>query len=257
MSPGVLKAAFALCARASRLFCTLLLVCLMITGAVTSAAGQTTVELVVYRSEKTVDFFFKAPFPDAMRLFGSAPSDLLLPDGAINHPYVKARNWEIAQELWEPVAVMIDGASVDMEATSFFVHPQSDRLPFKTPFDAMIAISACTIPLPETSLLPQNATVYMGYIGFVTDSQAPVEIAFNVATDAEIPIVIRDYWGNELIGDQNQVLVSGEVIVLPAVRSFPMMALLWPAAIAAVASMALYWFYGRSRRAQWRARQAQ
>lgn len=257
MSPRGVKTACALGVLASRSICALLAFCLMVTDAMTVAAAQTHVEMVVYRSENTVDFFFKAPFPEVMRLLGSAPSDLLLPDGAINHPYVKERNWEIAQELWEPVAVTVGGAQAEMEATSFFVHPQSDRLPFRTPYDAMIAISACTVPLPDTPLLRQNANVYMGFIGFVADSRAPIEIAFDVTLNAEIPIVIRDYWGSELVREKHQILVSGEAIVLPAVRSFPMMALVVAVAITAFASMALYWFYGRSRRAQWRARQEQ
>ena len=89
-----------------------------------AVAAQTEIDLLVYRSQTSIDLFVRAPADDMSQLLGSLPQPLLDADARINFDYVKEQSWTIAQTLWQGSEIRLGDQRLDLEATSFVLHPK-------------------------------------------------------------------------------------------------------------------------------------
>lgn len=181
-----------------------------------AVAAQTEIDLLVYRSQTSIDLFVRAPADDMSQLLGSLPHPLLDADARINFDYVKEQSWTIAQTLWQRSDIRLGDQRLDLEATSFVLHPKDDPLAFETPMDAMSAISFCTVPRPDRPLFLERMDAYMGFIGFVTDPQATLQMVFTRQTDVPILFNVLDYTDGTLTASQKIEVLPGRALVLRA-----------------------------------------
>ena len=181
-----------------------------------AVAAQTEIDLVIYRSQTSIDLFVRAPADDMSQLLGSLPKPLLDADARINFDYVKEQSWTIAQTLWQGSDIRLGDERLDLEATSFVLHPKDDPLAFETPMDAMTAISFCTVPRPDRPLFLERMDAYMGFIGFVTAPQATLQMVFPRQTDVPILFNVLDYTEGTLTASQKIDVLPGRALVLRA-----------------------------------------
>ncbi|MEM8576396.1 MAG: hypothetical protein AAGF60_00960 [Pseudomonadota bacterium] len=107
-------------------------------------------EVILSRESRGVAIYIKMPFEDVPVLFGQPVEGLLNYDGATSFADLSRGTFDQAEALAQDVKFTINGQDAPFAAMSMMIHPEDNPVPFHDPLDALMAISVCGVPLPET-----------------------------------------------------------------------------------------------------------
>jgi len=153
-------------------------------------AGAGDLSLVLDRRAGAVELYLAGSTGDVLALFGAEAED----GGGIDPDRWRLTgSFDFGDALLSGASVRIGGEPAAFEAMSVMVHPKSDPLPLRTPFDGLVAIAVCTASGDESNLPVPLTRLYAGYIAYTGATGGAIQIAFPEPLAREVSLTVRDH----------------------------------------------------------------
>ncbi|SFR16614.1 hypothetical protein [Poseidonocella sedimentorum] len=162
--------------------------------------------VLVDRRDDELQLFVRLPAADLEAVFGLSPAPLADAEGRVSFARLREEGtYEFTEVLAATIGLRAGGAHHGFEAMSVMVHPPENALPFATPLDGLLAMSACIGT--DTAEPPRVAELEL-IGGFIT---------YPVAGLAEVMISLpnREALEAEVLTFKAGVPLSRETVTLP------------------------------------------
>lgn len=116
--------------------------------------------LVVEWQDTSVEIFMTMPSEDLSEIGAAQRTGLARADGSVDYAAIGAVPADIGDGILTEIGLSRDVAG--FETMTMMVHDEGERLPFTTPFDAMMASSVCGVPIPTEPVPVSDTSVYLG-----------------------------------------------------------------------------------------------
>lgn len=127
------------------------------------------VEWVVGRGETSIELFLSADTADLIEAFGSLPQPFADPSGMVEVETFRNGTTELGEWLSTQWDATIDGQPFEIEPMTAMLHPVDDPMPFRTLFEAFMAISVCNVPLDQKQIHVDDTRMYASFIFYPVD----------------------------------------------------------------------------------------
>ena len=186
--------------------------------ALPAKANATDLEMLVVRTDRSVEVFMAMSAPVAVDAFG-LPADLLQrDDGSVHFDDFREGTWDIGDALWSGLEATVEGQTPLFEAMSLMVHPANQALPLDNPVDGYIAIAVCSVPTPAVPPTLSDLRLYNGVIAYTDDAYGEIEIRLPHVGDAPVSISVREFRDHSFLRQTDLALAGDKTsIVLPNV----------------------------------------
>ena len=156
--------------------------------------------LIVDRRADSVTLYFSMPATELAPTFGTGADALLDAEGTVDINLLYEGTYDLADEIFAPVRIELDGQPVAFEALSMMVH-DPDVLPgFETPWDGETSIAVCTSPETVDRMGLETLQAYLGYYAWKVNGLAPVTMTFPQSGQALGEIEVREFWNLQHTG---------------------------------------------------------
>jgi hypothetical protein len=198
---------------------------------VPAQAGAGDLSLVLDRRAGAVELYLAGPTGDVLALFGAEADD----GGGIDPDRWRLTgSFDFGDALLSGASVRIGGEPAVFEAMSVMVHPKSDPLPLRSPFDGLVAIAVCTASGDDSSLPISRTRLYAGYIAYTGATDGAIHLALPRPLARQISLIVRDHSDGRLLAVYRVGLGEGDdrLDLRPASAGLPLPAWLTLAALA-------------------------
>jgi hypothetical protein len=168
-----------------------LLVAATLVGLGTKADAQD-LTVLINRSEGATELFLAARADVLFDMMRASPTIFATKNGTVDFAKLRYGTFEAGDELLARTSVLIAGEDAGFEAMSLMAHPLEEKLPMRTPMEALIAIGICTGPPSGTFISIDGLQAYAGYFTDVDARGASVSIQFPYTRHAEQLVTVHD-----------------------------------------------------------------
>lgn len=185
-------------------------------GSVVSAAlaAEDRVDLIVDRTGRGIEVFFGMPATVAISRFGLAAEQLEGSDGGVDFAAFSEGTWDIGDALLKGVDVRIAGVEAGFEATSLMVHLKDQRLPFRSPLDALTAISVCGVAPPDTPPALDDLYLYAGFVAYPQDTAGNLRFVLPNRPGDTLLVQVRQFGAGHAGAARVMQIKSGASLVI-------------------------------------------
>ncbi|MEL6959887.1 MAG: hypothetical protein AAGL89_13140, partial [Pseudomonadota bacterium] len=128
-----------------------------------SDIAPSSIQLIVNRSDDNVDIYLTLPASEIADLFGSEQNLWATEDGRVDLNQFQVDTAPLGDAIIEPVKVTVDGQPVIAEAISVMMHEMTVSVPFDAPWDAILAVTLCSVPITNPTPAVSEVQAYLGY----------------------------------------------------------------------------------------------
>lgn len=231
--------------RAVAAFFSVMMVALLSSAALASPTSQS-MTMVVHRGDRSVEVYLSLPAEQVTDTFAVLPEGLTTGDGTVDIETMRMGTWDIGDRLFSSIASHVSGQPVVFEAMSLMVHPEEDVLPFSDPIEGMIAISVCSVPVPDKPPALEDLHLYVGLITYPERPDGPLSLTFPTTGREQLEVQVIEYVDFRRTSRSVHLIADGGELTVPAVSPRARQGL-WPLGLGAalVAAVALAMLLGR------------
>lgn len=214
--------------------------CLVVLGAMPATAS--TIELIVNRTPKAIEVYIAMPAVAMLDSFGLPHQRVLNELGKVDYDRFRYGSYEEGDEIFANVVAETEGHPLTFEAMSLTFHPNSAAPPFRTPYDALIAIAVCATPDLSTDLTLGASKAHSGYIAYTDSPNASFTLTWPQTGRAPHSVLVRDYDGTRLRATYWTTVADGSALVVEAHPSTARLAMpVLLVALAALVNLGAVW----------------
>lgn len=188
-------------------------------------ASAEDITLIVNQSgqDGSADIFFQMPDTSLQTVLGRDPAVVFSNEGQVPiDDYRDGGNSDVADQVFGGLSVRASQHEVALEGFSLMLHLRNSYLPFKTPNDGYIAVSACTVPYVGANLYLGALDIFYG--GSLTDpsGQGLYHLQFPSTGRNQVEMTVRSYIDGTLQSVREVSLADGETLTLdPKIEGQP------------------------------------
>ena len=178
---------------------------------------STDVEFIVGRGETSIELFISADTSDLIAAFGTLPQPFADNTGMVDVELFRNGTTELGEWLSSQWDATVDGHPFEIEPMTAMLHPVDDPMPFRTLFEAFMAISICNVPADQTRIHVDDTRMYASFIFYPVDGlNADLVLDLNTAAFDTSSVSVRQVaeWERRVRPDLPQL--EGGALVLDA-----------------------------------------
>ncbi|MEM6972518.1 MAG: hypothetical protein AAF577_06905 [Pseudomonadota bacterium] len=179
------------------------------------ADEPTALSIIVDRGASDITYYLQMPAEGIVPLLDADPAKVFSDDGAV--PIVAFRSagsFVLADALFSGIEAQASSSDVSFSSMSLMLHPASERLPFETPIEGIIAISVCNVDYGFDALMPADLTLYHGAFADGVAADDAVTLSFPATGRAPVEVTLRHYQDGRFITEETTTLRDGGTLTL-------------------------------------------
>lgn len=197
--------------------------------------------IIINRSAKSIDVFLTMSGDTLTPLTGTNTAFLTRSDGTVRLRDFRVETATFGDRVFAPVRFSVESNPVNAQAIALMLHTKDGNIPFGTPWDAMMAVTLCSVNYSDDFPTLANVQSYLGYSLYPVDGTASLRIIFPQTGRADLQFEMLEFMDGDLIARRTLTLGDDADIYLnvPSDSSRTPMALILLVAIIGVCAIAM------------------
>lgn len=172
--------------------------------------------LILDRQDSSLEVFANIPAAQLPSVFGLSAKGLAAADGRVSYgAFRETGTYDFGKDMSARVGLSSADGPSELDAMAVMVHPVDLKVPYQTPFDAVLAMAICNVEDPPVPPLVEELQLYSGFVAYPFDGKNGGQITLPLSHAIEVELTT--YVDSAFHSTQTLILEPGDAITLPAV----------------------------------------